>query len=505
MANDPFPLPLVPLRRSILRRRPAPAAPLALGVGARGGARGGGARGVGKGDDVNIGSFCSGICAPEVAWSPLGWKPRWFAEVDSFASAVEAHRFPDVPNLGDMTAIDPATLPDADLWVAGTPCQAFSVAGLRKSLGDARGNLTLHFVKLIHARNPLAVVWENVPGVLSTKDNAFGYFLAGLVGEGKPLLCGDGSWPDAGMVVGPVRTAAWRVLDAQFFGLAQRRRRVFVVSFRTGDGHNPGTVLFEPESVQRHSAPSREAGTRATTSLTTGFGSRGADDNAGQAGWLIPDTFCMAHGQAGAEVVRDGSPSLTCNHEAPIITHTLRGDGFDASEDGTGRGTPLIPVAVQEDNQNGVTVRDTAGSLRSDAPGTQPCGTQTTLGYDPDTQVCGTIQADQTVAVAFQTRIARNGRGQPEEICPTLQGASAGATSDMRPMVATTMAVRRLTPRECERLQGFPDDYTLIPYRGKAAADGSRYRALGNSMAVPVLRWIGERIAKVLTARSEVA
>lgn len=318
---------------------------------------------------LRIGSFCSGIAAPETAWLPLGWAPQFFSEIDPFASAVLAHRFPGVPNVGDMTAVDTTALPPCDVWVAGTPCQAFSVAGLRQSLSDDRGNLTLHFVRLIHAADPRIVVWENVPGVLSTKDNAFGCFLAGLVGEGQPLVCHDGSWPDAGMAVGPQRSAAWRVLDAQYLGLAQRRRRVFVVSFRTGDGANPGAVLFEPESLPRHSPPSREAGSRVAGTFVArahgggGFGTDFESDGGVTVGHLL------AHPLLGK------SNSSHADDPETYVTHSLRADGFEASEDGTGRGTPLVPVAIQEDNQNGVTIRDTAGSLRSDAPGTQPCGT----------------------------------------------------------------------------------------------------------------------------------
>jgi len=521
---------------------------------------------------LRTGSFCTGICAPEVAWHPLGWTPQWFSEIDPFAIAVEQHHFPDVRNLGDMTKVDGTDLHGTvDVLVAGTPCQAFSVAGKRESLDDHRGNLTLTFVELVHGIDPLCVVWENVPGVLSTDDNAFGCFLAGLVGEVEPLVCRDNSWPNAGMVVGPRRSAAWRVLDAQYHRLAQRRRRVFVVSFRSGDGRNPGAVLFEPESLPRHSPPSRETGERISPTIsarTKGGGGLGTDFDCD--GGLIPQSF----DEYNASI---GNVSATMARNANRVGSILMPVAFNWQSGGDCRINPSDDLAngLQRDQTQAIAFDTTqitsAGNYSSPQPG-DPChplasgahppavafaiqeravsenpdngpqgkgwqqGTAFTLearnkvqavaagGRDAQVQMREVRQGDGGAAgpcgdregdglndplpgmrpVAFQTRFARNGRGAPEEICPTLQGADAGATSDMRPCVATTMAVRRLLPIECERLQGFPDDYTLIPYRGKPAADGPRYRALGNSMAVPVLRWIGERIEKVLTAREAV-
>src|SRR5690606_12480373 len=217
------------------------------------------------------GSVCSGIEAASVAWHPLGWQAAWFAEIEPFPCAVLAHHYPTVPNLGDMTTIARRVMTgeveSPDVLAGGTPCQAFSVAGLRESLADERGNLTLKFVELADAidfvrvqdgRPPAIVFWENVPGVLSTKDNAFGCFLAGLAGEDEPLRAPGGKWANAGAVYGPRRAIAWRTLDAQYFALAQRRRRVFVVA-SARDGFDPATVLFEWDGVRRDSAPSREA------------------------------------------------------------------------------------------------------------------------------------------------------------------------------------------------------------------------------------------------------
>ena len=223
-------------------------------------------------NQINFGSVCSGIEAASVAWEQIGWSPAWFAEIEPFPSAVLAHHYPNVPNLGDMTTIaariaaGEVEAPDA--LVGGTPCQAFSVAGLRGGLSDERGQLTLSYVELANAIDaaravrgdqPSIIVWENVPGVLSSKDNAFGCFLGALAGEDSELQPPGRKWSNAGCVFGPQRAVAWRILDAQYFGVAQRRRRVFVVA-SARDGFDPAAVLFEFDSMRRDTPPSREAG-----------------------------------------------------------------------------------------------------------------------------------------------------------------------------------------------------------------------------------------------------
>ena len=433
---------------------------------------------------MRFGSVCSGIEAASVAWAPLGWKAAWLAEIEKFPAAVLAHHYPEVPNLGDMTAL-PARIAAGeveapDIFCGGTPCQAFSIAGLRKSLDDARGNLSLVFCEIANAIDtaravrghaPAIIFWENVPGVLSTKDNAFGCFLAGLSGEDDPLVAPGGKWTNAGCVSGPQRTVAWRVLDAQYFGVAQRRRRVFVVA-SARKGFDPAQVLFEWDGVRRDTAPSREAREVAPTipARSTAGGGLGTDFD------CDGGTICVATGQAGAEIGADMAPTLNCNHEAPYAVyqtaHTLRGEGFDASEDGTGRGTPLVPVAFNW----------------------QGGGTQTTLGYDPESGVAGSLHVGQTPAVAIGSD-TYNGR-ITGEVAATLSSQSGDGVS-AGPSVIQAMQVRRLTPMECERLQGFPDGYTDVPHRKKPAADGPRYKALGNSWAVPNVRWIGERIEAV--------
>lgn len=240
-------------------------------------------------------SLFSGIEAASVAWRPLGWTPLAFAEIDAFASAVLAHHFPAVPNHGDVTAFDWSTYRGVcDLVVGGSPCQSFSVAGLRGSLSDDRGNLALAYCKIVHAIDPTYALYENVPGILNTKDNAFGCLLAGLVGEDDaltpPAYMGIG-WPDAGVVTGPERSAAWRVLDAQYFGVAQRRRRVFVLSVRGSGNWACAEALFPlSDGMPWDLAPSRETRRRVAGSLGGGSGNRGWCNDFDRAGDFIPMT-----------------------------------------------------------------------------------------------------------------------------------------------------------------------------------------------------------------------
>lgn len=414
---------------------------------------------------VSYGSVCSGIEAASAAWHCLGWRPAWFAEIEKFPSAVLAYRWPDVSNLGDMTqiadTIRAGKIEAPDVLVGGTPCQAFSVAGLRNGLADERGQLTLAFVELVNAidekrgeqgKPPVTVVWENVPGVFSSKDNAFGCFLAGLAGESCALESPGKRWSNAGYVLGPERAIAWRVLDAQFFGVAQRRRRVFVVATARGD-IDPAKILFESEGLRRNSPPRRET-TEIVAALTArGVGTCGADDNKAQAGHL----------QA---VV------------GTIAAHSFTG-GAGGRPEGAAAGH-YIPVAAFRMRAFGEYVNDGTGS----------------------------------------TCKARDHKDATDLVV-----TSANSGSNQAPAIMQNMAVRRLTPIECERLQGFPDNYTLIPTQKskqltaeeyaylrhhrpeltaeqayRLAADGPRYKAIGNSMAVPVMRWIGSRIQEALRA-----
>jgi DNA (cytosine-5)-methyltransferase 1 len=313
---------------------------------------------------MKYGSVCSGVEAATVAWHSLGWQPQWFSEIEKFPSAVLKHHYPAVPNHGDMTKFkewnDDRPI---DVLVGGTPCQSFSVAGLRKGLDDPRGNLMLTYLAIAERYAPKWIVWENVPGVLSSnRGRDFGTFLGALGQLGYGF--------------------AYRVLDAQYFGVAQRRRRVFVVGY-LGDWRRAAAVLFERESLRGYPAPSREARERV-------------------AGTIAAGSFVGGMG---------GKPEgAAVNH---FITARMRGFG-DYSSDGTA---------------STVKARDYKDATESDS--------------------------------------------------------------------ARPLLVRRLTPIECERLQGFPDNYTDIRLNDKQTPDGPRYKAMGNSMAVPVMNWIGKRIQEV--------
>lgn len=446
---------------------------------------------------MKYGSVCSGIEAASKAWEPLGWKPTWFSEIEPFPSAVLAHHWPEITNLGDMTQIADAVrtgnVEAPDVLVGGTPCQAFSIAGLREGLSDDRGQLTLSYVELANAIDakrrergePEAIiVWENVPGVLSSKDNAFGCFLAGLAGESSELQPAGGKWTHAGCVSGPERVIAWRVLDAQFFGVAQRRRRVFVVA-SARKGFDPAEVLFELDSVRRDSAPRRET-QKAVAALTArGVGACGADDNQAQAGHLIAfgggntaghidvATACTAHGirldfdTETFAVHGTQDPDTNCE-----LAHTL----------GRNNGQENACIAFS--------YKDSGADATSELSPTIRAG-----NHDKSHANSG-----QPPAIALQTDVTPKAS---VELAFTLKLPSPSGGGQPAATMTPNMEVRRLTPIECERLQGFPDNHTLIGWRGKDAdecPDGPRYKAIGNSMAVPVMRWIGERIVAALPA-----
>lgn len=340
-------------------------------------------------------TLCSGIETPTVAWHPLGWQPVWFSEIEPFPNAVLSYHYPHVPNLGDMTRIhdnEKYRTEPVDLICAGTPCQSFSLAGLRGGMADPRGNLTLHLLRVLAECRPRWLVWENVPAIMSSwsdaetdsegriwQTNDFDTFLSGLRSVGYSI--------------------AWRILDAQYFGLAQRRQRLFVVGHLGDDWRPPYAVLSDPASLSGHPAPSRSKG-EAVASLT-------------------------AHGVG------------TCGDECQnLVVGTL--------------------TACMNDK------------------------------WGSNQWVDQHLYTIQPVADTLTANWHRS------------KGAKAGNQVGLiNPVIDHAHGVRRLTPIECERLQGFPDNYTRIPYNGKSAArcsDAARYRAIGNAMPVPVLKWIGRRI-----------
>lgn len=375
---------------------------------------------------LDYGSVCSGVCAATVAWRPLGWRPAWFSEIAPFPAAVLAHHYPQTSNHGDINClpelIKSGKVSAPSLLVGGTPCQDFSIIGMRAGLEGGRGALTKRFVETADAIDEVrtsrgddecVVIWENVAGVLSDKSNAFGCILAALAGEDCALLPSGGKWSDAGCVFGPKRTVAWRVLNAEYFGLAQRRRRVFVVA-SARDGFDPLQILFEREGVRRDTPPRRGEG----------------DDVAGHAPF---------------------GPALQCG----------------------------------------------CGHLFAEALGAWGCFN---------------CEGDEGPAVSVVAGVPAFGGDNSE---PLFRGMSLNAHGVRHDFATETFCiqeihdmdelgilqvnskVRRLTEIEYERLQGFPDDYTRIAYRGRSAANcpsGPRYKAIGNSKAVPIMRWLGNRI-----------
>jgi DNA (cytosine-5)-methyltransferase 1 len=463
-------------------------------------------------------SVCSGIEAASVAWHPLGWQPVAFSEIEPFPSAVLAHHYPNVPNLGDMTKFQEWPDEPVELLVGGTPCQSFSVAGLRKGLEDPRGNLMLTYLAIAQRYRPRWVVWENVPGVLSSGGGRdFGTFL-GALGE-----LGYG-W-------------AYRVLDAQWFGVAQRRRRVFVVG-HLGDWQRAAQVLFERESVSRNFTPRREAreavaggvggsvanGSAGVTphifkvrgGVEREDGSRGSTNIGKQAGkgYLGSEerafTLAAAQDQFVAQPITQFgniAGSLTARHDSspcadrgqnvvaqPIPIHDQatrhagkRGEHSDGKGNGLGIGQPGDPAPTL-----------TKGDKHAVA---QPVAMRESgQGYWMQDSISDTMRSDSNRSGKEGTVVAQpvafNSYQRTEAQVTWPLGASDGRKVEVG--VRHAMQVRRLTPVECERLQGFPDGFTNIPWRKKPEApDGPRYKALGNSMAVPCMAWIGKRIAEV--------
>jgi len=506
-------------------------------------------------------SVCSGIEAASKAWEPIGWKPVAFSEIEPFPSAVLKHHWPKVPNLGDMSKYEQWNIQSGsvDLLVGGTPCQSFSVAGLRQGLKDPRGNLMLTYLAIAERLKPRWLVWENVPGVLSSNGGKdFGSFLGALGELGY-------EW-------------AYRVLDAQWFGVAQRRRRVFVVA-HLGEGNLAAKVLFESESVRRDTPPSREArqgvATNVAPSLTASNDpSRSPQSsevtqqvNAVLEASVVSPTITQCKGsrggcsdealmeikavheatafrmQAFGEYSNDGTASSMKARDYKDATDLVtipihdqatrfsgkRGDKQDGKGNGLGVGKPGDPcptltkgdkhAVLYENHPNDSRVtgpHDVAPSCVSrygTGGGNVPL-VQEAIAFEPGIatregsesrfvkELSPTLRkemGDNQVAIAM--RESGQGYWMEDSKAGTLRAEGENRPSRPSNVIAqSSMAVRRLTPRECERLQGFNDDHTMIPWRNKPAdqcPDGPRYKALGNSMAVPCMAWIGKRIDAV--------
>jgi DNA (cytosine-5)-methyltransferase 1 len=483
---------------------------------------------------LQYGSVCSGIEAVSLAWQPLGLTPAWFAEIDPFPCAVLAHHYPDVRNLGDMTRIArqvrAGTVPAPDILVGGTPCQSFSVAGVRQGLSDPRGALTLKYVELANVidktrqqtrRTPVTLVWENVPGVLSDRSNAFGCLLGALAGESRALKPSGEKWTHAGCVSGPRRRIAWRVLDAQYFGVAQRRRRVFLMASGRDD-LDPATVLFESESLHGNPAPGYAPWKDAAATPASGVGA--ASDYANLNRFYDKVTYSFGFGGGNTRGPINTAACLTAapgpKHDFHVetfmvqsvggcISHTLNTANGGASEDGTGRGVPVVATFAPQAMAFSENVR---GELRLESGHGQIFGPLSTGGGKPG-QGYPTI-----ISLSLRGRAHGMTAELGNDISPTLRASSGGA--DKAHVLAPSYEahfkytpaepeatywpqwrVRRLMPMECERLQGMPDDYTLVPYCGKPAADAPRYKAIGNSMAVPCVAWVGGRLLQALNKK----
>jgi DNA (cytosine-5)-methyltransferase 1 len=407
-------------------------------------------------------SLCSGIEAASVAWLPLGFRPLFLAELDLFPTCLLAHRYPDTPNLGDITR--PSFLARAaafgrpDILIAGTPCQAFSVAGLRKGLADARGNLTLRFVEIANALNPRTILWENVPGVLSDNTNAFGCLLAALAGLPDPVRPPD-KFKTSGFISGPLRRVAWRVLNAQHFGVPQRRRRVFVIA-NPGDGPCPAQILFERESLLGNPPAGAETRQELAHAVTASTG--------GACGKEQQLTFVSADNQPLNPLI-----------VSPAVTAKWAKDSGGPAGDEC-QNLVLSPVA----NPITTSSKFEGDASRGNCVIQDVANTLTANWHHSNGRCAGNNDGMiNPVIVHWQ-----QGGGEVED---QTSGALRANSDHNYQFLRQGVGVRRLTPRECERLQGFPDDYTRI---NDKTADGPRYKALGNSMAVPVIRWLGRRI-----------
>jgi DNA (cytosine-5)-methyltransferase 1 len=404
-------------------------------------------------------SVCSGIEAATVAWHGLGWTPVGFSEIEKFPSQVLAHHYSTVQNYGDMTRYKEWNIDEPiGLLVGGTPCQSFSVAGLRKGLDDPRGNLALVYCGILDHFRPQWFVWENVPGVLSSNGGRdFGSFLGALAELGYGF--------------------AYRVLDAQFFGVAQRRRRVFVVGC-FGDWRPAHAVLFERESLRRDTAPCRKTGEELAGTVAQCFEPRSPDGHARLIGDFSPTLNRMGEGQREPCVMYPGdlSGALTASSVTSLGAPAVDGNQFIpmymGNAEGGAQDKPFLTrqnLSAGISNQSPLIVHGTQDPCVSDIAFAQ-----------------GRNNGGENVLaqpITAPTLTATND--------PSRSPQSSKVTRQVEAVHQASMAVRRLTPVECERLQGFPDNYTNIK---NPTPDGPRYKALGNSMAVPVMRWIGERI-----------
>jgi DNA (cytosine-5)-methyltransferase 1 len=406
--------------------------------------------------------------AASVAWHPLGWEPAGFSEIEPFPAAILAHRFPNTPNHGDLTQHHtwPNEPGSIDLLVGGTPCQSFSVAGLRKGLADPRGNLALTFLALADRIKPRWIIWENVPGVLSSGGGRdFGSFLGALVELGYGF--------------------AYRVLDAQYFGVPQRRRRVFVVAC-AGDWRAPAEVLSLREGLLGHIAsggkkrkgPAADAGAGVEAGCWCDGGQVSQTlDAVLQKGQTMPEKNRFPAVLQPKPIVIDRA-AFNQGVNAQYEPHIEESETMDSL---VARGPHAVGIPYRKAKR--------AQSTTDDETWVEGQVSNTLNNFN-----LGDTRTTHAVVHCSDTAPTVTSSGPPYSRTGN-ERVEAEALAVMTTPAA--MAVRRLTPVECERLQGFPDNWSRISWKGKPAEDcpdGPRYKACGNSMAVPVMRWIGEQI-----------
>ena len=375
---------------------------------------------------MRVATCFSGIGCPELAWQNLGWNFVWKSEIHPFASAVLRHHYSSFPNLGDIKNVHQyakkiqAKFGPVDLICGGSPCQSFSVAGLRRGLDDPRGNLMLTYLGVVSKFKPKWVVWENVPGVLSVDGGrAFATFITSLEELGYEI--------------------AYRILDAQHFGVPQRRRRVFVVGY-FGDWRRAAAVLFDRQSMSGNIKPGTETGPASSPAAASGTGSDSSDFRRNIMAWNAKQSST-----AGA-IPGPVAPTL--------LTTTTNG------------------IILFGDIWNGK-VGNVSQTLQSHT----------------------TSYSTHSIPAVIRQKVFGPSR-HPLSVQPTLSAFQQHYDLDTEAFVVneSEITIRRITPLEAERRQGFPDGYTYVPYNRKMATDSPRYFVIGNSMARPVLEWIGNRI-----------
>lgn len=418
---------------------------------------------------MKLGSLFDGIGGFPLVASWYGITPVWASEIVSECVSITRRHFPNMTHLGDITKINGAEIEPADIITFGSPCQDLSVAGKRAGLAGERSGLFGEAIRIIEemreATNneyPTFAVWENVPGALSSNKGLDFRSVLQAFADCEIPMPESGRWATAGIVRGGKCDVAWRILDAQHWGVPQRRRRIFLVA--DFGGQRSAEVLFKPESLRGDFKTCRAPGEETARSVAGGIGSA-----AGFNGWRsVTGTV---------EYQEECAPCLYENHaQDSRVTGPLKVSPTISQKWGTGGGN--TPIVCMSDTQGHATV---------------------------DVDLCPTLNCmhEQPYIVKAYTLDCRNLAGN-EELSGTLQAKSgSGYSLNYINPVLLKQIIRRLTPIECERLQGFPDGWTSRGHDGKSISDSARYRALGNSVALPCVEYVLGGIAEVLLCETE--